>query len=160
MFTKYEADLLCPNMSYISTKGRGVRVSLPLLGDGQLIFRSVFPPIVSFKARPKFKTTLNFIFNASRTISLEPLDPQKWFTYQNLQFFFKRKFAEKPLKWCDQILLLENCKEQYIHPKLCGAISKVQRKCGGHFKGSEKVSNKFLIYCSRPIEHFHTRLKK
>ena len=40
MFTKYEAivsyprltatDLLCPNMPYITTKGRGVRVSLPL----------------------------------------------------------------------------------------------------------------------------------
>ena len=32
MFTKYEADLLCQNMPYIyTTKGRGVRVSLPLL---------------------------------------------------------------------------------------------------------------------------------
>ena len=30
MFTKYEADLLCQNMFYITTKGRGVRASLPL----------------------------------------------------------------------------------------------------------------------------------
>ncbi len=30
VFTKYEADLLCQNMFYITTKGRGVRVSLPL----------------------------------------------------------------------------------------------------------------------------------
>ncbi len=30
VFTKYEADLLCQNMPYIATKGRGVMVSLPL----------------------------------------------------------------------------------------------------------------------------------
>ncbi len=31
MFTKYQADLLCQNMPHITTKGRGVMVSLPLL---------------------------------------------------------------------------------------------------------------------------------
>ncbi len=31
MFTKYEADLLCQNITYINTKGRGVRVSHPVL---------------------------------------------------------------------------------------------------------------------------------
>ena len=31
MFTKYEADLLCQNIIYITTKGRGVRVSHPVL---------------------------------------------------------------------------------------------------------------------------------
>ena len=30
IFTKYEADLLCQNMSHVTTKGRGVRVSHPL----------------------------------------------------------------------------------------------------------------------------------
>ncbi len=30
MFTTYEADLLCQNMAHITTKGRGVSVSLPL----------------------------------------------------------------------------------------------------------------------------------
>ena len=30
LFTKYEAEVLCQNMSHITTKGRGVRVSLPL----------------------------------------------------------------------------------------------------------------------------------
>ena len=34
MFAKYEADLLCQNMSHITTKGRGIRVSLPLCGKG------------------------------------------------------------------------------------------------------------------------------
>ena len=29
--TKYEADLLCQNITYINTKGRGVRVSHPVL---------------------------------------------------------------------------------------------------------------------------------
>ncbi len=27
IFTKYEAELLCQNITYITTKGRGVRVS-------------------------------------------------------------------------------------------------------------------------------------
>ncbi len=31
MFTKYEADLLCQNITYITKKGRGVRVSHPVL---------------------------------------------------------------------------------------------------------------------------------
>ncbi len=30
MCTKYEADLLCQNITYITTKGRGVRVSHPV----------------------------------------------------------------------------------------------------------------------------------
>ncbi len=30
MFTKYEADLLCQNITYITTKGRGVSVSHPV----------------------------------------------------------------------------------------------------------------------------------
>ncbi len=32
MFTKYEADL-CQNITYITTKGRGVRVSHPVLNE-------------------------------------------------------------------------------------------------------------------------------
>ncbi len=31
MFTRYEADLLCQNITYITTKGRGVRVFHPVL---------------------------------------------------------------------------------------------------------------------------------
>ena len=30
MFTKYEADLLCQKITYINTKGRGVRISHPV----------------------------------------------------------------------------------------------------------------------------------
>ncbi len=31
MYMKYEADLLCQNITYITTKGRGVRVSHPVI---------------------------------------------------------------------------------------------------------------------------------
>ncbi len=37
MFTKYEADLLCQNITYITIKGRGVRVSHPVFKPIELL---------------------------------------------------------------------------------------------------------------------------
>ena len=38
MFTKYEADLLCQNITYINTKGRGVRVSHPVYTSSSRLY--------------------------------------------------------------------------------------------------------------------------
>ncbi len=56
------------------------------LGEGQLIFWSVFPPIVNFRPAQIKKPPLSiyFLFPPDSGISLDLLVPQKSFMYQNL----------------------------------------------------------------------------
>ena len=71
-----------------------------VLGQGYLIFRYAFPPIVAKWTRPKEKSEnfiLFFIAPPDSAISLELMVPQKWFAYKNFQDFM-RKIARKPSK--------------------------------------------------------------
>ncbi len=68
------------------------------LGERQLIPWSLFPPTVNLYNHPS-----HFIFNCLQTlaISWEPLDQQKWFTCQNLQFMFYTRKSTRQFVKCN-----------------------------------------------------------
>ncbi len=89
-----------------------------MLGHGYLIFCYAFLPIVAKWTHPVKKCQFHFIFYCPPDSGTNQLMvPQKWFTYENMQYFTRKIVSSKTVKGPSQkikILIRSDLKNKIL----------------------------------------------